>query len=69
MSSFDQLVRFVAEDGNTYYADLGPNANGPPSAGVQLQGFGTLEALSTKTGNRKATVARVRFRSTAAAMY
>ena len=69
MSSFDQLLRFAAEDGNIYYADLGPNANGPPVAGMQLQGFATLENLSTKTGGRKATVARVSFRSTIAAIY
>lgn len=46
MSSFSQLVRFECdEDGGEYFADLGPDANGPPSPGTKLAAFATVDEL------------------------
>lgn len=59
MSSFSQMVHFVAEDGKNYFADLGPDANGPPPAGTQVEGFPTFENLTKKTESHKVTVSRV----------
>ncbi|KFY09154.1 hypothetical protein V491_08373 [Pseudogymnoascus sp. VKM F-3775] len=50
MSFFSQLIRFeCAEDGKTYYADLGPDADGPPPLGTQLSAFRSLDDLASKT--------------------
>jgi hypothetical protein len=47
MSPFHHLVRFESEeDGNPYFADLGPEADGPPLPGARLSGTKTIEGLA-----------------------
>lgn len=60
MSSFSHLVRFESEeDGAVYFADLGPDADGPPSPGAKLSGAKTIEALAQKSEEDIVTVRRV----------
>lgn len=60
MVSFSHLVRFeCVEDGTAYYADLGPNADGPPVRGTQLDAFKTFQDLASDSGKKEVTVARV----------
>ncbi|KAJ9148536.1 Fumarylacetoacetase, protein [Pleurostoma richardsiae] len=59
MPSFSHLVRFESEDGKPYYADLGPQADGPPSPGAQLDAFASLDDIASKTGKRTLTVCRL----------
>ncbi|KAJ5540917.1 hypothetical protein N7494_005993 [Penicillium frequentans] len=59
MVSFSHLVRFeCSEDGTAYYADLGPNADGPPVRGTQLAAFKTFQDLANKSGKKEVTVSR-----------
>ncbi|KAJ0283570.1 hypothetical protein COL940_004551 [Colletotrichum noveboracense] len=59
MSSFSHLVRFESEeDGAVYFADLGPDADGPPSPGAKLSGAKTIEALAQKSEEDIVTVRR-----------
>uniref|UniRef100_L2FUG6 Fumarylacetoacetate hydrolase family protein n=1 Tax=Colletotrichum fructicola (strain Nara gc5) TaxID=1213859 RepID=L2FUG6_COLFN len=60
MSSFSHLVRFESEeDGAVYFADLGPDADGPPSPGAKLSGAKTIEALAQKSEEDIVTVRRL----------
>ncbi|KAI8240835.1 hypothetical protein K4K57_007743 [Colletotrichum sp. SAR 10_99] len=60
MSSFSHLVRFESEeDGAVYFADLGPDADGPPSPGAKLSGAKTIEALALKSEEDIVTVRRL----------
>ncbi|KAJ5792463.1 uncharacterized protein N7503_008441 [Penicillium pulvis] len=60
MVSFLHLVRFeCSEDGTAYYADLGPNADGPPIRGTQLGAFKTFQDLANKSGEKEVTVSRL----------
>lgn len=60
MVYFFHLVRFeCSEDGTAYYADLGPDANGPPVRGTQIGAFKTFQDLANKTGEEEVTVSRV----------
>lgn len=64
MSFFSQLIRFeCAQDGKTYFADLGPDADGPPPLGTQLSAFRSLDDLASKNENVAVTVDRVSYRS------
>ncbi|OJJ36345.1 hypothetical protein ASPWEDRAFT_37912 [Aspergillus wentii DTO 134E9] len=60
MPSFSHLVRFECEeDGKPYYADLGPDADGPPSPGTKVDAFESLEELSKEDGKGCLTVRRL----------
>ncbi|KFZ03500.1 hypothetical protein V502_10899 [Pseudogymnoascus sp. VKM F-4520 (FW-2644)] len=60
MSFFSQLIRFeCAQDGKTYFADLGPDADGPPPFGTQLSAFRSLDDLASKTEKVAVTVDRL----------
>ncbi|KAH6953762.1 hypothetical protein BKA56DRAFT_638254 [Ilyonectria sp. MPI-CAGE-AT-0026] len=60
MASFSHLIRFECEeDSNTYFADLGSDANGPPSPGTKLRAFGSYEALAEKSGHKTVTLRRL----------
>ncbi|KAL6886769.1 hypothetical protein GGI43DRAFT_431806 [Trichoderma evansii] len=46
MVGFSRLVRFVCEEDNSsYFADIGPNADGPPAQGTKLEGYRTAADL------------------------
>src|SRR5687768_11137874 len=49
MPSFSHLIRFEAEENHAvYFADLGPDANGPPTTGIQLPASKTIDGLAQK---------------------
>ncbi|KAH8802422.1 hypothetical protein F5884DRAFT_737958 [Xylogone sp. PMI_703] len=59
MIFFSHLVRFESEDGESYFADLGPDMDGPPSLGTKLSAFRSLDELSKKAESRTVTVHRL----------
>lgn len=62
MVPFTHLVRFeCVEDGTAYYADLGPNADGPPIRGTQLGAFKTFQDLTSNNCKQEVTVSRVSY--------
>lgn len=64
MSFFSQLVRFEsAQDGKIYFADLGPDADGPPLPGTQLSAFRTLDDLASNAESLAVIVGRVSYRT------
>ena len=61
MAVFSHLVRFESEeDGSSYFADLGPNTDGPPAPGTKLEAFSSLENLGSRTDQKTVTLRRVR---------
>ncbi|KAJ5643327.1 uncharacterized protein N7484_005834 [Penicillium longicatenatum] len=59
MASFSHLVRFeCAEHGTAYYADLGPDADGPPVPGTRLGAFKTFQDLASNNYKENVTVSR-----------
>ncbi|KAH7126061.1 hypothetical protein EDB81DRAFT_810367 [Dactylonectria macrodidyma] len=59
-STFSHLVRFECEeDGTAYFADLGPDANGPPSPGTKLSASRSLEDLAIESEQKMVTVRRL----------
>ncbi|KAH3905837.1 hypothetical protein HBH56_214240 [Parastagonospora nodorum] len=59
MASFSRLVRFTCEDGNSYFADLGPVGNETPIPGTHLEAFRSYENLQTKTDAKKVTIQKL----------
>ncbi|KAF2269840.1 hypothetical protein CC78DRAFT_539762 [Lojkania enalia] len=60
MSPFSHIVRFECEEsGRFYFADLGPDADGPPSPGAQLPAFRSIDELFSNTGKETVTVRRI----------
>ncbi|KAK5988571.1 Fumarylacetoacetate hydrolase domain-containing-like protein [Cladobotryum mycophilum] len=59
MSSFSHLIRFESEDGNSYFADLGPDAKELPSSGAKIDAFTTLDALTTKSESERTIIRRL----------
>jgi hypothetical protein len=60
MSPFSHIVRFEGElSGQSYFADLGVDAEGPPAPGTQLDAFRSIDDLFSKTGKESVTVRRV----------
>jgi hypothetical protein len=59
MSAFSRLIRFEStEDMGFFFADLDQNAP-LPSLGEKIAAFKTIDELSSKVGERTATVGRV----------
>lgn len=62
MSPFCHLVRFESEeDGTPYFADLGPDADGPPLPGTRLICARTIEGLAQKPERVTLTLRQVSF--------
>lgn len=60
MSPFCHLVRFESEeDGSSYFADLGPDADGPPLPGTKLTCVRTIEGLAQQSGQVTRTLHHV----------
>jgi hypothetical protein len=60
MDTFSHLIRFESEDsGDVYFADLGPDANGPPARGTKLTASKTIEGLAIKSAQSVVTIRRV----------
>lgn len=60
MASFSHLVRFESEeDGRSYFADLGVDADGPPAPGTGLGAYTSIDDLRNKASVRNVTVRRV----------
>ncbi|KAH8197717.1 hypothetical protein TruAng_008134 [Truncatella angustata] len=58
MTPFSHLIRFECLEGNIHFADIGPNADGPPPHGTCIDAYGSLDELATKTGSRTVTIRR-----------
>ncbi len=60
MSPFSHLIRFECdEDGSSLFADLGGQADGPPSPGTKIDAFASIEDLTNKVGGKYVTIRRV----------
>ncbi|KAJ5645282.1 hypothetical protein N7507_011293 [Penicillium longicatenatum] len=60
MASFPHLVRFeCVEHGTAYYADLGPDADGPPVPGTRLGAFKPFQDLASNNYKENVTVSRL----------
>ena len=60
MSPFSHLIRFeCAEDGSSFFADLGGQADGPPSPGTKMNAFASMDDLANKNGAKNVTIRRV----------
>ena len=54
---WESLIRFAAEDGNTYWAAL--PLDKAPSTGLSVEGYKSIEELESGEASVKATVASV----------
>jgi hypothetical protein len=60
MSTFCHLVRFESEeDGSSYFADLGPDTDGPPLPGTKLTCASTIEGLAQQSDQVTRTLHQV----------
>ncbi|UKZ74763.1 hypothetical protein TrVFT333_002433 [Trichoderma virens FT-333] len=60
MSPFSHLIRFECdEDGQSCFADLGDNANGPPSPGTTLGAYPSVNELMSNAGMKTVTIRRL----------
>ncbi|KAJ6787999.1 hypothetical protein PWT90_01111 [Aphanocladium album] len=62
MPSFQHLIRFessFAEDDKIYFTDLGPDADGPPSAGEIVTAYSSFDDLESKRGPKKVPIGRL----------
>jgi 2-keto-4-pentenoate hydratase/2-oxohepta-3-ene-1,7-dioic acid hydratase in catechol pathway len=61
MTGFSHLVRFQCEeDKSSCFADLGTDANGPPSRGTLLEAYKSVQDLVHKKDPKNVTVSEVR---------
>ncbi|TPX15234.1 uncharacterized protein E0L32_004511 [Thyridium curvatum] len=60
MSTFQALVRFEADDGQTYFADIEPSNAGSLCPGHQLEGFSSFAAFTAKRGGRSVRLAKAK---------
>lgn len=58
MVSWDSLIRFTADDLAEYWAALALDQT--PQAGLQVDGFASIEDLESDKGSKKVTVKKVR---------
>ncbi|KAH8899819.1 hypothetical protein GQ53DRAFT_776636 [Thozetella sp. PMI_491] len=60
MAPFSHLVRFESEEsGSSYFADLGPDASGPPALGTKLGAYKSFDDLASKAGQEIVTVKKL----------
>jgi hypothetical protein len=60
MSFFSHLIRFECEeDGKAYFADLGSDADGPPSPGTTLKASTSVPGLASASELKTVTMRRV----------
>ncbi|OPB44730.1 hypothetical protein A0O28_0088680 [Trichoderma guizhouense] len=60
MLPFSHLIHFECdEDGQCFFADLGDNANGPPSPGTTLGAYPSMNQLISNTGKKTVTIRRL----------
>lgn len=60
MANFAVLIKFESEeDGETYFADLGPDAQGPPALGTKVSAVKSLQGLADKHEPKTVTIRRV----------
>lgn len=60
MAGFSHLIRFECEEGGqSYFADLGPDADGSPALGTVLEAYPSVEALCQRKNATSATIRKV----------
>lgn len=60
MANFSVLIKFESEeDRETYFADLGPDAQGPPTVGTKVSAVKSLHDLTDNHETRTVTIRRV----------
>jgi hypothetical protein len=58
MATWDSLVRFIASDGEEYWASLALEAT--PAAGLKVTGFSTIEDVESNLAGTEVTIDKVR---------
>ncbi|KLP13329.1 bifunctional 4-hydroxyphenylacetate degradation enzyme [Fusarium fujikuroi] len=60
MANFSVLIKFESEeDGETYFADLGSGAQGPPALGTKVAAVKSLQGLADKHKPKTVTIRRL----------
>ncbi|KAJ4050754.1 hypothetical protein NW761_005551 [Fusarium oxysporum] len=60
MANFSVLIKFESEeDRETYFADLGPDAQGPPTVGIKVSAVKSLHDLTDNHETRTVTIRRL----------
>ncbi|KAJ0134109.1 hypothetical protein HZ326_22839 [Fusarium oxysporum f. sp. albedinis] len=60
MANFSVLIKFESEeDRETYFADLGPDAQGPPTVGTKVSAVKSLHDLTDNHETRTVTIRRL----------
>lgn len=60
MANFSVLIKFESEeDRETYFANLGPDAQGPPTVGTKVSAVKSLHDLTDNHETRTVTIRRV----------
>ncbi|KAG5749009.1 hypothetical protein H9Q72_011008 [Fusarium xylarioides] len=60
MATFSVLIKFESEeDREIYFADLGPDAQGPPALGTKVSAVKSLEGLADKDEPKTVTIRRL----------
>ncbi|KAF9776021.1 hypothetical protein IL306_005831 [Fusarium sp. DS 682] len=60
MTAFSILIKFESEeDGEIYFADLGPDAEGPPPTGTEVSAAKSLQDLNNNHGLKAVTIRRL----------
>lgn len=59
MVAFSHLIRFHCADDVVHFADLGPDADGPPALGTHLDAWETLKEVGVSAGKKRVTIKKV----------
>lgn len=60
MANFSVLIKLESEeDRETYFADLGPDAQGPPTVGTKVSAVKSLQDLTDNHETRTVTIRHV----------
>ncbi|PMD46939.1 fumarylacetoacetate hydrolase family protein [Hyaloscypha variabilis F] len=59
MSKFSRLIRFEAQGGDIYFADLGIETTAVPAKGTQMKGYVSIDELSSSKDGVEVTLERL----------